>query len=441
MTLFPSRRSASAAAGLLIVAGAALGVAPAPSTAESPTLPVKVTATPLTALSDGDTVSVHVDASAGANGGTESQIFGVEARLCRASSVIDFSADFNPTQTGNCIDKPLSAGSDDQTEVVVGPPNLMADLNFRVGVGTTTFDTQFSGTSTITCGPGNPCKLVVKLQVPGDTKVTSFPLHYDGDPLPVEGDLYHAMAPVRILDSRPAPETVGPFSTPWGAGVTRDVTVAGAAGVPASASAVVLNATVTGTTANSHLSIWPKGAVKPTASNLNWSAGQTIPNAVTAKVGADGKVSVFNNSGSVNVIFDVVGYFEVGTGDRFFPIAPVRVQDSRPAPETVGPFTTPWTAGLTRDVMVAGQLGIPTEATAVLMNATVTGTTANSHLSIWPKGAVKPTASSLNWSAGVTIANSVTAKVGTADSISVFNNAGSVHVIADVSGYYRTVTI
>ena len=45
------------------------------------------------------------------------------------------------------------------------------------------------------------------------------------------------------------------------------------------------------------------------ASNLNFVAGQTVPNLVMAKVGADGKVSIFNNLGTSHVIFDVVGWY------------------------------------------------------------------------------------------------------------------------------------
>ena len=44
-----------------------------------------------------------------------------------------------------------------------------------------------------------------------------------------------------------------------------------------------MNVTVTDPTAGSYMTVWPKGEVQPTASNLNWSAGQTIPNAVTVK--------------------------------------------------------------------------------------------------------------------------------------------------------------
>ncbi|MEZ5145257.1 MAG: hypothetical protein R2726_22505 [Acidimicrobiales bacterium] len=247
---------------------------------------------------------------------------------------------------------------------------------------------------------------------------------------------FTAQAPARILDSRPPPEQVGPYGSPWGAGTDREVQVAGVGGVPADAEAVVLNATVTATSAESFLTVYPKGATKPTASNLNWKAGVTIPNAVTVKVGTDGKVQVFNNSGSAHVILDVVGYFKTGSGDAFHPVDPVRFQDSRPAPEQVGAYSTPWGAGATRTVATTTNSAVPAGATAVLANVTVTSTSAESFLTVWNTGAAQPTASNLNWKAGVTIANAVTAKVGTGNTISVFNNSGTVNVIADAAGWY-----
>jgi hypothetical protein len=247
---------------------------------------------------------------------------------------------------------------------------------------------------------------------------------------------FTALEPMRVLDSRPAPETVGSYATPWGAGTDREVTVAGVGTVPADAEAVVLNATVTGTSAESFLTVYPTGAARPTASNLNWKAGTTIPNAVTVKVGTDGKVNVFNNAGTANVIVDVVGWFETGTGDAFHPVDPVRFQDSRPAPEQVGAHATPWGPGATRTVAVTTNGAVPAGAHAVLANVTVTSASAESFLTVWNAGATQPTASNLNWKTGTTIANAVTAKVGAGDAVSVYNNAGTVHVIADVAGWY-----
>ena len=77
----------------------------------------------------------------------------------------------------------------------------------------------------------------------------------------------------------------------------------------ATASAVALNVTVTGPTAPSHLTIWPTGQAMPTASNLNFVAGQTVPNHVVVKLGSGGSLNVLNNSGNAHVIVDVVGWY------------------------------------------------------------------------------------------------------------------------------------
>lgn len=63
--------------------------------------------------------------------------------------------------------------------------------------------------------------------------------------------------------------------------------------------------TATGPTTDTYLTLWPTGSDRPTASNLNVVAGSTRPNMVIAKVGLGGSVSVFNFSGSTDVIVDV----------------------------------------------------------------------------------------------------------------------------------------
>jgi len=55
--------------------------------------------------------------------------------------------------------------------------------------------------------------------------------------------------------------------------------------------------------------LFPTGLALPTASNLNYAAGQTVPNMVLAKVGAGGQVSIFTSAGCPNVIVDVVGWY------------------------------------------------------------------------------------------------------------------------------------
>ena len=110
---------------------------------------------------------------------------------------------------------------------------------------------------------------------------------------------------MRIIDSRTGFGTAG---RPWSEGEVRDVAVAGRGGVPADATAVVANVTATGTTAWGFLSVWPAGTPQPTASNLNFLAGQTVPNLVMLKLGTNGELSILNGRGAANVIVDVMGY-------------------------------------------------------------------------------------------------------------------------------------
>jgi hypothetical protein len=257
--------------------------------------------------------------------------------------------------------------------------------------------------------------------------------YYDRQP----GDGFTGMAPVRLLDSRPSGPAVGPYTSPWAANQTRDVVVAATFGVPASATSVVLNATITNPTAGSFLTVWPSGQSRPLASNLNWGPAETKANAITVKVGAANQVSVYNQGGTVDVIFDVVGYFTAGAGALFHPLNPVRIQDSRPPPLQVGSHSTPWGIGISRDVAVANAGGVSSTAQAVLANVTVTVATAGSFLTVWPAGATRPVASSLNWGPGQTVSNAVTVKLGAAGAVSAYNSLGQVDVIMDTSGYYQ----
>jgi hypothetical protein len=86
--------------------------------------------------------------------------------------------------------------------------------------------------------------------------------------------------------------------------------------IPPTATGAILNVTVTNTTAPSYLTVYPGDvAAAPTVSNLNWTAGTTIPNQVTVRLGAipgDSAmrkgIKVFNKAGNVDVIVDVSGY-------------------------------------------------------------------------------------------------------------------------------------
>ena len=209
-------------------------------------------------------------------------------------------------------------------------------------------------------------------------------------------------------------------------------------------SGVVLNVTVTDTTASSFLTVHPSGMARPVVSNLNFVAGQTVANRVMVPVGADGNIKIYNHLGSAHVVADVNGWFRDGgaaLGSRFKALAPTRILDSRPGSQ-VGPFSTPFPQNTTRTVQVAGAGGVPAmdapiPPTAVVLNVTVTNPTATSFLTAFPSDAATvPTASDLNWRPGLTVANLVVVKLGPDGAAKLYNQLGNTDVVVDVLGWY-----
>lgn len=250
----------------------------------------------------------------------------------------------------------------------------------------------------------------------------------------VTGDAFTGVTPTRIMDTR-ADSTVGPYSTPFaGAAKDRALDVTGGV-VPDDATAVVVNVTGLRASETTHLTVYPDGEPRPIVSNLNIGFGHVVPNLVMVKVGTGGNIRVFNNSGSADAIVDVVGYYRAGAGGKFRATSqPTRILDTRSGVGTaVGPVAAG--PGGVRTLLVGGANGVPANATAVLMNVTVTSPTTPSHVTVFPDGVAMPVASNLNFSAGQTVPNLVMVKLGTGGRLKVFNNAGNVDVIADVAGY------
>jgi hypothetical protein len=239
---------------------------------------------------------------------------------------------------------------------------------------------------------------------------------------------FHPLAPVRILDTRAA------GSHALGQGEARSLQVTGRGGVPVSGvTSVVVNVTVDAPSTPGYLSLSPSGEPLPRVSNLNFVAGQTVPNLVTVPVGDDGKVRIFNSSGSTQVIVDVAGWYDdTGDGAAYHPVEPQRILDTRFGVGGSGPVQ----AGQPLTLQVRGRAGVPAGATAVAMNVTETRPTTASHLTIWPSGLAQPVVSNLNFRGGMTRPNMVIVPIGADGSVKIANAAGGVHVIADVAGWY-----
>uniref|UniRef100_UPI003983B98B fibronectin type III domain-containing protein n=1 Tax=Lapillicoccus sp. TaxID=1909287 RepID=UPI003983B98B len=241
---------------------------------------------------------------------------------------------------------------------------------------------------------------------------------------------FTGMTPTRILDTRTGLGlgALGTVGTPAALGVGAATTLT-VLGVPVGATAVALNVTVTNPTASSFLTVYPGGTARPTASNLNYTPGQTVPNMVLVPLGPGNTITIYNEAGTVDVIADLVGSYAPGAGAAFAATSPTRVLDTRTglgAPTALG-------AGATMTLTVPG---LPVGATAVALNVTVTNPTAASWLTVYPGGTALPTTSNLNFTPGQTVPNMVIVPLGPGNTVTIYNQAGTVDVIADLVGSY-----
>jgi len=203
--------------------------------------------------------------------------------------------------------------------------------------------------------------------------------------------------------------------------------------VPANATAAILNLTTTNSTAASVMSAYPAGTAIPATSNLNFAAGQTVPNLVVVPIGANGSVSVYNKNGRTDAVADLMGYFTpgTGTGSTLDTGVPTRVLDTRSA---IGVGTT--TPVGPHSSVTLTLPGLPAGATAVILNVTVTAPTTAGVLTVYPGAGAAPTTSNLNFAAGETVPNLVVVAV-TNGQVSFANlGSGTVHVVADLFGAY-----
>lgn len=242
---------------------------------------------------------------------------------------------------------------------------------------------------------------------------------------------FKSVAPVRVLDTRKPIGVATKAPVPANGHIALDLS----SSMPAGAKAVTLNVTVTNPKASGYLTAYPDGSAAPVASNLNFTAGQTVPNLVTVPVN-NGKVDFQNSSsGTVDVIADLAGYYgdsATGATAGLAPNDPNRIWDTRVNGPTPGPVAANGTLHLS-----ASDFGFPTPAPAALiLNVTVTGPTAAGYLTVYPDGSSRPTASNLNFSAGQTVPNLVSVGYG-ADGVDFFNgSSGKTDIIVDMDGMF-----
>jgi alpha-tubulin suppressor-like RCC1 family protein len=257
------------------------------------------------------------------------------------------------------------------------------------------------------------------------------------------GSTYTPITPARIMDSRnPDGHTDDGLAQGGGviaAGQTVSLQVTGRLNVPnAGVGAVAINITAADQTADTFVTAFPSDSVRTNTSNLNPKPGIVAPNMAVVKVGSDGKIKLYNDQGSTNLIVDVVGWFPLGL--TFTPLTPARLLDTRAGATTIdgiGAGVGNISPSGVRTMRVAGRAGVPlTGVSAVILNVTAIGQTSPSFITAFPAGQPRPNSSNLNPTPGITAPNLVVAKVGPNGDVSLYNSSGTVNLIVDIAGWF-----
>ncbi|GAB3875887.1 CHAP domain-containing protein [Terrabacter terrigena] len=246
----------------------------------------------------------------------------------------------------------------------------------------------------------------------------------------VDTDVYRAVTPTRVLDTRTG---LGAPAAKVAAGASIAVQVGGRAGVPTGGvGTAVLNVTVTAPAAAGYLTSYPSGAVRPGSRSVSYASGATISELVPARLGTDGKVRLYT-SAAANLVAEVVGWYP--TTGHLVPVTPTRVLDTRSglgAPQVRIP------AGGTVDLPVAGAGIVPaTGASAVALDISAAAPSAGGWLTAYPSGSTRPATAHVGYEATTSMTGMVVSRLGTGGKVTIHSTAET-DVLVDVVGWFRT---
>jgi hypothetical protein len=231
------------------------------------------------------------------------------------------------------------------------------------------------------------------------------------------GSDFVPLTPARTLSNAVVGSNTSVFHDPRGLG-----------GVPASGVREVVHSVVgTQTVQPSHMEVVPSDVATGNTSIQNFTGVETVASMSVSRLGADGRIKVYNSAGSNTVSLDVLGYVPSAGGD-LFTVAPVRVADY-PA------FSGPAYATVSN---IRAAAGLPAGAKAVVMNLTGVSPSTSTHLGATPGPMLPaggPPTSNLNMTPGDVLANTVTVPIGSDGHVRVWNNAGTLRLAIDVLGY------
>jgi hypothetical protein len=224
-------------------------------------------------------------------------------------------------------------------------------------------------------------------------------------------------------------------------GVPRPVQVEGVpGGAPAAANAVAVNLTVVSPSGDGFARAYPcDQSGSSEVSNVNFGPMENRANSAIVPTAADGTICVVSTV-ATHLLVDIAGYFvQGGGGFQLTPLVPVRLLDTRSPYVELNPATgggaTLAAGQVVKLQAVAGTRGVPSNAKAVSVNITASGSNDSGFVTAYPCGAL-PNVSNLNFRQSTpAIANGALVPLSADGNLCLFTSA-AVHLIVDINGVW-----
>ncbi|MDP4332423.1 DUF2599 domain-containing protein [Curtobacterium sp. A7_M15] len=235
----------------------------------------------------------------------------------------------------------------------------------------------------------------------------------------------------RLVDTRSG---MGAAKAAIAPGKSIDVQITGANGVPAGASAAVVNLiAVNSTDADGYLTPYATGGTKP-QNSLHYAPSETTSVQAQVPLSAAGKITIANSSTTTNLLVDLQGYFTAaGKGGAVFTPSYGRAYDSRATGNTA------LAKNETRSIQIAGTAGVPVMGsgiTAVTLTLIVAHGGSAGYADVYADGKTDPGITAVNFQPNEIQTNTITVPLGANGKIALRNAAEATNYVVDVQGWY-----
>ncbi|HAP75368.1 MAG TPA: hypothetical protein DCR14_04730 [Acidimicrobiaceae bacterium] len=214
------------------------------------------------------------------------------------------------------------------------------------------------------------------------------------------------------------------------AGVPKRIKVAGSGGLPSDITAISANFTVALPTAAGWLTVYNCTTIAPTASTLNFTAGEAIANAGVFPLGGTDICVV--SPKETHLVIDINGYFRPSSTNSYTAMTPTPLLDTTTGLGGSGRRS----AGSTLSINIpdAG-VGVPSNATAVALNIAGINPSATGWITAFPCGITMPIVSNVNPTVSATKQNFAIVPIPASGEVCFYTHSAT-DMRIDVLGYF-----